>query len=81
MLRLAEIVELLAQARADLDRDLGGVDRRVEPLADREQQLQLAEIGLDRRLHVRILQLAGKRAAIDCACARWTWPSEAAAAG
>ena len=65
---LAEIVELLAQPRADFDRDLGRVDDRIETLADREQQLQLAEIGLDRRLHVGILQLAGKLAAIDRAC-------------
>ena len=64
----AEIVELLAQPRTDFDRDLGRVDDWIETLADREQELELAEIGLDRRLHVGILQLAGKVAAIDRAC-------------
>ncbi len=60
MLGLVDIVELLAQARADLDRDLGGVERRIEALADGKQQLQLLQIGFDRRLHVGILQLAGQ---------------------
>ena len=65
MLGLADIVELFAQARADLDRDLGGVDRGIEALADGEQQLQLLQIGFDRRLHVGILQLAGKLCAVE----------------
>ena len=81
MLGLALIVELLAQARGDLHHDLGGVERRIEALADREQQLQLAQIGFDRRLHVGILQLAGQLARRQRAVARCTWPSEAAAAG
>ena len=65
VLGLADVIELLAQARGDLDRDLGGVDGRIEALADGEQQLQLAEIGFDRRLHVGILQLAGQPAAVE----------------
>ena len=65
MLGLADVVELLAQAGGDLDCDLGGVDRRIEALAQRQQQLQLVEIGFDRRLHVGILQLAGKLRAVE----------------
>ena len=34
---------------------------------DREQDGELGEVGLDGRLHVRILQLGGKRAAFMCA--------------
>ena len=58
VLRLSSIVELLAQACADLDSDLAGVDCRIEAFADGEQQLQLIEVGFDGRLHVGILQLA-----------------------
>ncbi len=65
MLGLADIVELLAQARGDLLGDLGGVERRIETLADREQQFQLPQVGFDRRLHVGILQLAGQLAAVE----------------
>ncbi len=64
VLALANVVELLAQARADLDRDFAGVDRRVEALAQRHQHLQLIEVGFDRRLHVGILQLAGQLFAV-----------------
>ena len=39
--------------------------RRIEPLADREQQLQLLQVGFDRRLHVGILQLAGQQRAVE----------------
>src|SRR5262249_7865380 len=49
--RLVIIVELLAQPRGNLLGDLGGVDRRVHAAMEREQQLELAEIGLDRRGH------------------------------
>ena len=69
MLGLAHIVELLAQARGDLLGDLAGIDRAIEALAQREQQLQLPQIGFDRRLHVGILQLAGKLLAVERACA------------
>jgi hypothetical protein len=65
MLGLAKIVELLAHARADLLGDLGGVDRAVEAAADREQPLQLAQIGFDGGLHVGILQLARQLGAVE----------------
>ena len=64
MLGLAPIVELLADARADFLGDFGGVDHRVHAPMDGEDQLQLPQIGLDRRLHVGILQLAGKLGAV-----------------
>ena len=57
----APVVELLADAGADLLGDLRGVDHRVHAPVDGEDQLQLPEVRLDRRLHVGILQLAGKR--------------------
>ncbi len=60
MLGLAIIVELFAHALADFLGDFASVDRRIEPAADSEQHLQLHQVGLDRGLHVRILQLAGK---------------------
>jgi hypothetical protein len=65
VLGLAPIVELLAQARGNLFHDLGGVERRVETLADREQPFQLPHVGFDRRLHVGILQLAGQLTAVE----------------
>ena len=80
MPRLTPVVELFAHARADLLADLGGVDRRVEAAADGKQPFELLQVGLDRRLHVRILKLAGERLPVR-ARARCTWPSEAAAAG
>ena len=61
MLRLTPVVELFAHARADLLADLGGIDRRVEAAADGKQPFELLQVGLDRRLHVRILKLAGER--------------------
>ena len=65
MLGFAAIVELLTHARADLLADLAGVDGGVEAAADREQPLQLLQIGFDRRLHVGILQLAGQGGAVE----------------
>ncbi len=38
--------------------------RGIEALADGEEQLQLLQVGFDRRLHVGILQLAGKLCAV-----------------
>ena len=61
--------------------DLGGVDRRVHAAVDGEQPFELLEVGLDGRLHVGILQLAGERVPSSSDGARCTWPSEAAAAG
>src|SRR5712691_3328883 len=60
VLGLAAVIELLADAGADLLGHLGGVDHRIHAAVDGEHQLQLVEIGLDRRLHVGILQLAGE---------------------
>ena len=65
VLGLAHIIKFLAQALGDLLGDLGGIERGIEPLADREQQLKLAQVGFDRRLHVGILQLAGKLRAVE----------------
>ena len=60
MLGLAPVVELLANALADLLGDLGGVDRRIHAAVDGEHPFELLQVGLDRRLHVGILQLAGQ---------------------
>src|SRR5262245_18047835 len=65
MFRLALVIELLAEARRDLGMDVSGGDRTVVAVIDRDGELQLAEIRLDRRLHVGILQLAGKLAPIE----------------
>ena len=64
MLGLAPVIELLAQARGDLGMDLVGANRRVEALADGEHDLELVEVSLERRGHVRVLQLGGDLAAI-----------------
>ena len=64
MPRLAAIVELLADACADLLVNLAGVDRGIDAAIDREQHLELRQVGLDRGLHVRILQLDGERGAV-----------------
>ena len=64
VLGFAPVVELLADPRADLLGDLGGVDHRVHAAVDGEDQLELLEVGFDRRLHVRILQLAGQFVAV-----------------
>ena len=62
---LALVVQLLAQAGGDLGVDLAGRHRPVVALVDRHHQLQLVEIGLDRRLHVGVLELAGERAPVE----------------
>ena len=59
-LGLALVVELLAQARGDLNRDLAGVDRRSHPAVELQQEFELADVDFDRRRHVRVLQLAGE---------------------
>ena len=61
---LALVVELLAQPCCDLGVDLAGVDRPVVAGIDREDQLELADVGSDRRRHVGVLQLAGERRAV-----------------
>ena len=58
------VVELLAQPRRDLLQHLGGLDRRAHAAMDREEDGELRQVGFDRRLHVGILQLGGKRAAV-----------------
>src|SRR3974390_1292470 len=65
VLGLAHVVELLAQAFGDFFRDLGGVDRRIEALADRKQQPRFPEIAFARRLHFWILELAGQFDAVE----------------
>ena len=64
-LRLAQIVELLAHALADLARDLARVDRGAHALVQREQEVELGKVRFDRRGHLRILQLAGDRLAVE----------------
>ena len=65
MLGLAAVIQFLAHPRADFLADFAGVDGRIEPPSDREQPLQLLQIGFDRGLHVGILQLAGQHRAIE----------------
>ena len=65
MLGLAQIVELLAHPRGDLLGDLGGVDHRVHAAMDREQPVELLQVGFHRGLHVGVLQLAGERLAVE----------------
>ena len=60
VLGFAAIIELLANAHADFLGDLAGVDHGIHASMDREDQLQLPQVSFDRRLHVRVLQLAGK---------------------
>ena len=64
MLGLPLVVEFLTDARPDLARDLGRIDRRVHAAVDGEQPLELLQIGFDRRLHIGILQFAGERRAV-----------------
>jgi hypothetical protein len=64
-LGFAAIIELLANARADLRRNLARIDRRPHAAMERKENVEIGEIGLDRRGHVRILQLAGKPLAIE----------------
>ena len=65
MLGFAPVVELFAHAGADLLADLGGVDCGIKAAADREQPFELRQVGLDRGLHVGILQLASERRAVE----------------
>ena len=64
MLGLALIIELLADALGNLASDLGRVDRRLHAAMDRKKPLQLTQVGLDRRLHIGILQLARQRVSV-----------------
>ena len=69
VLCLAPVVELLAHARGDLLGDLGRVDHRVHAAVDREQPVELLQVGFHGRLHVGVLQLAGKLRIIERASA------------
>ena len=62
---LALVIELLAQPVGDLGVDLGGADRAVVALVEPHREFKLAQIGFDRRAHVRILQFAGERGAVE----------------
>ena len=59
-LGLMLIIELLAHPFPDLARNLPRVDRRAGAATEREQEVEVCEVGLHRRGHVRILQLAGE---------------------
>jgi len=59
------VVEFLSQPGCHLRQDLARIHRIVEAGMEREDDLQLREVGLDRRLHIRILELGGKRPAIE----------------
>ena len=58
-------IELLADASRDLPVYLPRVDDRVHAAVNREQPARVAEVRLHRRLHVRVLQLAGKLRAVE----------------
>ena len=62
--RLQLVVQLLAQPRRDLLDDLAGLHRRVHARVQGEHHLELGEVRLHGRLHVRILQLGGERRAV-----------------
>ncbi len=62
---LAFVIEFLAQPVGDLGMDLRGADRLVVALVNPHREAQLTQIGFDRRSHVRILQFAGERCAVE----------------
>ena len=62
--RLPPVIELLAEPRADLRVDLARVDGAVGALVDGEEELELAQIRFDGRLHVGILKLDRERSAV-----------------
>ena len=64
-LGLALVVELFAHPLADLARHLACVDRGARAPMEREQEVEIGEIRLHRRSHVRILQLAGEPLAAE----------------
>ena len=69
MRRLALIIEFLAQSVGQFLIDFPRVDRTVHAAKDLQQHTQLAEIGLHRGLHVRILQLGNDFAPVRRHCA------------
>ena len=62
---LALVIEFLAQPVGDLGVDVGGADRLVVALVQPHREPQLPQIGLDRRPHIRVLQFAGERRAVE----------------
>ena len=58
------VIQLLAQPGRQLFIHARGRDRLVVAFINRHGELQLLQIGLNRRLHVGILQLAGKLRAV-----------------
>ena len=65
MTRFETVIEFLSKARRDLADDLRGVERGIHALVDAHDDAKLIEIGLDRRLHFRILELQGERAPVQ----------------
>src|SRR5271166_165173 len=63
---LALVIELLTQSVGDLSMNLAGRDRPVVTLVKPHREPQLQQIGLHRRCHVGVLQLAGERPAVEC---------------
>ena len=62
--RLESVVELLAQAGLELGAHAAHGERPLVLLQDAQRNVEPAHIGIDRDVHVRVLQLAGKRAAV-----------------
>ncbi len=64
MLGLPGVIQLLADARGDFLLDLAGVDHVRHAAMDGKQQIELFQIRLHGRFHIRVLQLAGEATAI-----------------
>ena len=62
--RLEGVVELLAQPRLELGAHAAHGERLLVLLQDAQRNVEAAQIGIDRGVHVRVLQLAGERAAV-----------------
>ena len=62
--RLERVVELLAQPRLELGAHAAHGERLLVLLQDAQRNVETAQIGIDRGVHVRVLQLAGERAAV-----------------
>ncbi len=79
VLRLELVVELLGDPLADLAADGLDVEAGRNPLDEPEDQVEVAEVDLDRLGDARILDLDGDLLARRGCLARWTWPIDAAA--
>ena len=62
---LALVIQFLAQPSGDLGMDVAGGDRSVVALVETHCEAQLPQIGLHRRTHIRVLQFAGEKHAIQ----------------